>query len=376
MSGITRHILRQLAAGTVLVSITLAFVVWLTQSLQLLQFIVNKGLAIGAWLKLTLLLLPWFLSVILPAALFLVTLFVYNKLTMDRELVVAQAAGISRWGLAQPALLSAVAAALIGYLLTLFIVPYSYQAFRTMQWTIRNDVAQFVLRDGTFNQLTKDLTVYVRGRGGNGELLGVLIHDTRAPEASTTIMAERGAVGRSDTGSRILLFNGSRQSLEPNTGNLSVLHFDSYAMDFGAIQATQGNRYESNRERGTWDLLTAAPSETTSAPVAVRMRAEGHQRLVEPLNAPGFTFVALAFLLTGSFRKCGQTTRIVSAISAVVALQAAAIGATNLAGRDVLFTPLMYLAALLPIGIGMYIIKKPDWQFPSWPPLPLNASTA
>ena len=102
MSGITRYIFRQLAIGTVLVSLALASIVWLTQSLQFLQFVINKGLAIGAWLKLTMLLLPWFISVILPAALFLVIVFVYNKLTMDRELVVAQAAGISRVGLARP----------------------------------------------------------------------------------------------------------------------------------------------------------------------------------------------------------------------------------------------------------------------------------
>ena len=376
MSGITRYILRQLALGTALVSITLAFVVWLTQSLQFLQFIINKGLAIGAWLKLTLLLLPWFLSVILPAALFLVTLFVYNRMTMDRELMVAQAAGISRIGLARPALLSAAGAACVGYLLTLYIVPSAHQAFRTLQWTIRNDVSQFILREGTFNQLTKDLTVYVRGRGQNGELLGVLIHDTRSPEANKTIMAERGAVGRSDTGSRILLFNGSQQSLEPNTGNLSVLYFDSYAVDFGTLQAAQDNRYASNRERSTWDLMTAMPSETTAPRVAVRMRAEGHQRLVEPLNALGYACVALVFLLTGGFSKRGQTARIVTAIGAVVILQAAAIGAVNLASKNVLFTPLMYFVALLPIVIGMYIIKKPDWQFPSRRPLPLNASTA
>jgi lipopolysaccharide export system permease protein len=376
MSGITRYILRQLALGTVLVSLTLAFVVWLTQSLQFLQFIITKGLAVAAWLKLTVLLLPWFLSVILPAALFLVTLFVYNKLIMDRELVVAQAAGISRLGLARPAMLSAAAAAFTGYLLTLFIVPQAHQSFRTLQWTIRNDVSQFILREGTFNQLTKDLTVYVRGRGQDGELLGVLIHDTRAPEASATIMAERGAVGRSDSGSRVLLFNGSRQSLEPNTGNLSVLYFDSYAVDFGTLQATPDNRYENNRERGTWDLLTAAPSDTVPARVALRMRAEGHQRLVEPLNSLGFTLVALVFLLTGGFSKHGQTARIVAAIGTVVVLQASAIGAANLTGKDALFTPLMYVVALLPIALGMYIIMKPDWQFPDRRPLPLGTSPA
>ncbi len=376
MLGITRYILRQLAIGTLLVSIVLALVVWLTQSLQFLQFVINKGLAISAWLKLTLLLLPWFLSVILPATLFLVTLFVYNKLTVDRELVVAQAAGISRLGLARPALLSAAAAVAVGYILTLVVVPNAFQSFRTLQWTIRNDVSQFMLREGAFNSLTKGLTVYVKARGRDGELLGVLIHDARAPESALTIMAERGAVGRSEAGSRVLLFNGSRQSLVPQTGELSVLYFDSYALDFGTLQSVPENRYESNRERSTAELLTAAEGEGLSARVAVRMRAEGHQRLVEPLNSLGFTCVALAFLLTGAFSRRGQTGRIVMAIFAIILLQSAALGAANIAGKATLFTPLMYVVALLPIAVGLYIIARPGRRSPVRRTLPLGASTA
>jgi lipopolysaccharide export system permease protein len=362
MSGITRYIFRQLIIGTMLVGVALAFIVWLTQSLQFLQFVINKGLAIGAWLKLTMLLLPWFISVILPAALFLVIVFVYNKLTMDRELVVAQAAGMSRLTLARPALLSAAAAACFGYLLTLVIVPQAFQSFRDLQWSIRNDVSHILLREGAFNRVTKDLTVYVRGRAENGDLLGVLIHDTRQVSSSLTIMAERGAVGPGDGSgtARILLYNGSRQSLSPGKGDLSVLYFDSYTLDFGALERATDDRYANNRERGTWELLTAQPAPTTTERVAKRMRAEGHQRLVEPLNALGFACTALAFLLTGSFNKRGQTMRIVAAIGAVVLLQAGGIGAANLAGGEPLFTPLMYTVALLPVAVGLYIIASPD----------------
>jgi lipopolysaccharide export system permease protein len=376
MSGITRYIFRQLALGTVLVSIALAFVVWLTQSLQFLQFIINKGLAISAWLKLTMLLLPWFLSVILPAALFLVTLFIYNKLTVDRELVVVQAAGVSRLGMARPALISAAAVTFGGYLLTLVIVPNAFQAFRELQWSIRNDVSQILLREGTFNQLGKDLTVYVRGRDKNGDLLGVLIHDTRDAANSLTIMAERGAMGGEDEAARVVLFNGSRQSLAPGTGNLSVLYFDSYALDFGTLQNTPEGRYANNRERSTWDLLRAKAGDTIAPHVAAKMRAEGHQRLVEPLNALAFTCVGLAFLLTGAFNRRGQTMRIISAIATVVLLQAAALGAANLTGKDSLFTPLMYVVALLPIAAGMYIITQPDWRFSDRRIYPLGARTA
>src|SRR5882672_3627861 len=110
MTEITRYIFRQLSIGTVLVSAALSCIVWLTQSLRFLQFVVNKGLALSAWIKLTLLLLPSFLAVVIPPALFFVVLFIYNKLILDRELVVAQAAGVSRVSLAKPALWAAAAA--------------------------------------------------------------------------------------------------------------------------------------------------------------------------------------------------------------------------------------------------------------------------
>jgi lipopolysaccharide export system permease protein len=367
MSGITRYIFRQLALGTVLVSIGLAFLVWLTQSLQFLQYVINKGLAIGTWLKLTVLLLPWFLSVILPAALFLVVLFIYNKLIVDRELVVAQAAGVSRLGLARPALLSAAGAVAVGYSLTLLIVPASFQAFRELQWNVRNDVSQIMLREGMFNQLGKDLTVYVRGRGERGDLLGVLIHDTRSSQESLTIMAERGAVARTDVGSRIHLINGSRQVLTTGTGNLSVLYFDSYELDFGSLKSTAEDRYETAREISTWALLNASEATGFSPVIAPRLKAQGHQRLVDPLNALGFACIGLAFLLTGAFNRHGQVARIVAAIAAVTLVQAAALGAVNLAGKNVWFIPLMYVVSLLPIAAGMYIIMKPGWRFPAQP---------
>lgn len=361
MSGITWYIFRQLIVGTTLVSVALAFLVWLTQSLQFLQFIVNKGLALGAWLKLTVLLLPWFLSVILPAALFFVVLFVYSKLSLDRELVVAQAAGMSRVRIAAPALLCAGVSVFMGLLFTLYLVPESMRSFKELQWTIRSDVSQVLLRDGTFNQIGENLTVYVRGRDRNGDLIGVMVHDTRDPDRAMTIMAERGSLG---DGSSVILHNGSRQELPRGTGNLSVLYFDSYSLDFRGVGAGGDDRYADIRERPTGELFTLSEADGITPANVVRMRAEGHQRVVGPLGAMAFTLMGLAFLLTGPFDRKGQTKRMLGAIAVVVALQAAALGIMSLASKDLVYIPAMYAVALLPIPVGLYILLAPQWRRP------------
>ena len=363
MSGITRYIFRQLAVGTILVSVALAFIVWLTQSLQFLQFIVSKGLSVSAWLKLTVLLLPSFLLTILPAALFFVILFIYNKLALDRELVVAQAAGVSRLGLAWPALLSAAGVAFVGYALSLFIVPGSVKTFKEVQWVLRNDVSQVLLRDGAFNQLANGLTVYVRGRGRTGELMGVMVHDTRPKDRNLTLMAERGVVANGADGPKILLSNGNRQELVKGTGDLSVLYFDSYSFELAGLDAPATSRYEDNRERSTFDLLTATTANANSALTATRMRAEGHQRLVGPFDAFGYAFVALVFLLTTTFERRGQAVRIGGAVVGAVIFQAATLGAQSLASTSSVFIPLMYVIATLPVATGLYMIAAPEWRW-------------
>ena len=361
MSGITWYIFRQLIIGTSLVSVALAFLVWLTQSLQFLQFIVNKGLALGAWLKLTVLLLPWFLSVILPAALFFVVLFIYSKLSVDRELVVAQAAGMSRLRIAAPGLLSAGVAVAMGLVFTLYLVPESMRSFKELQWTIRSDVSQVLLRDGTFNQIGENLTVYVRGRDKNGDLVGVMVHDTRDADSAMTLMAERGAIGDGAGGSSVVLYNGSRQELRRGKPNLSVLYFDSYTLDFRNIASAGDDRYADIRERPTYELFTLSEADGVSPANVVRMRAEGHQRIVGPVGALTFTLVALGFLLTGAFDRKGQTKRMVGAVAIVVGLQAAALGVMSLASKDLAYVPAMYAVALLPVPVGLYILLAPQW---------------
>lgn len=366
MSGITWYIFRQLIVGTSLVSVALAFLVWLTQSLQFLQFIVNKGLALGAWLKLTVLLLPWFLSVILPAALFFVVLFVYSKLSLDRELVVAQAAGMSRMRIAAPALMCAGAALAMGLLFTLYLVPGSMRSFKELQWTIRSDVTRILLRDGSFNQISQHLTVYVRGRDKNGDLIGVMVHDTRDPSRPTTLMAERGTLSDREGGSSVLLLNGSRQELRRGTANLSVLYFDSYTLDFRGVGEGGDDRYADIRERPTRELFNLSEADGISPANVVRLRAEGHQRIVGPVGAIAFTLVGLAFLLTGPFDRKGQTKRMVAAVAVVVGLQAAALGIMSLASKDLFYIPAMYAVALLPIPVGLYILLSPQWLRPAF----------
>lgn len=357
MTGISRYMARQLLIGTALVGVVLVFIIWLTQSLRFLQFVMNKGLPLGAWLKLTVYMLPGFVTLILPFGFFFVVLFVYNKLAMDKELVVVQAAGVSRAGLALPAVAVGGGLTILILFMNSFVVPATVSAFKELQWAIRTDISQVLLREGAFNTLGSGLTVYVRDRAPNGELLDLMVNDARKPGAAVTLLAARGAVRDGDDGRVVMLYNGSRQA-RGAADDLSVLYFDSYALDLGKLGGADAVRSPDNRERSTFQLLALDETDGFTAANVSRMRSEGHQRLAMPFNLIGYALVAVAWLLSGDFDRRGQWRRVGGAILCAVALQAAALGAMNATAKSAFLAPLMYMVALLPILGGAYILTR------------------
>lgn len=363
MMGITRYFLRQLTVGMVFVSAALACVLWLTQSLRLIEMIVSQGISVTTFLRLTGMLMPSFLVVIIPIALFAVIVFTYNKLNSDRELVVLRAAGLSNWALARPALLLAGAATVLCYALSLWIIPLTVQNFREVQWSIRNDISNILLQEGSFNKFGNGLTIYVRARSAEGELLGILVHDKRSSAKPVTLMAEKGAMVFTETGPRILMVNGNRQQLPDGTGQLSVLDFDSYTVDLSSSGGGDATRFRDARERSLLELINADEAELGTTDYH-RAKVELHQRLTSPLYCLGFALVALATLLSAGFDRRGQTATVLTAVGLMVAIEAAALGLANMAASRPMFLPLLYLLAVLPLALGPWVLARPPRHNP------------
>lgn len=341
MRIIQTYVVRQLVFVAVLVTVTLTMAVWLTQSLRFVELIVNRGLSIDAYLRLTVLLLPSFLSLMLPIALFTAVLFTYNKLIADSELIVLRAAGLGPFQLARPALLVAIIIAAIGYLLTLYLLPLSYRHFKDMEFDVRNDLSGLLLREGAFNSLTDGITVYIRARAPDGELQGILLHDNRERGNPVTLMAERGRLASTDEGPRVILVNGNRQQVDRQNGKLSLLYFDRYSVDLGGIGSERTQRWREPRERYLNELFY--PDDQVLSPVAAaKLRAEAHNRLTSPLLAFAFTLVALTSLLGGEFSRRGQARRIFAAVMVVLGLQSGAIALSNAIVRWPVLIPLPY----------------------------------
>ena len=359
MQKVSGYILRRSTVAFLFVTLSLVCAIWLMQSLRLIDLIVNRGLPFSMFLYMSMLMLPTFLALILPVSLFAAVLFAYNRLTMDSELLVMRAAGISQTGLSKSAFLLAGIVTVIIYSLTLYLLPLSFREFKDRQVTIRNDFSTVLLQEGVFTELAMGITVFVRERGAEGELLGVLVHDGRNPEKPVTMMAENGALVRTDEGPQVIMVNGNRQEVSKDSGALSLLYFDRYVLDVHSVDKTLDKRWREPRERFLDELFFPDMTDGNNQFNAAKLRAEGHQRLTLPIYALTFTVIALAALLSGDYARRGLGKRITTAILLIVAIQGAALGFTNLAARFPWLVPLIYLNALLPLIGGIIVLFRP-----------------
>lgn len=356
-----RYMVRQQAWPLVFAVMAISGIVWMAQSLRFVDLVLNRGLPMSTLFELAGLVLPMYTSIFLPIVLFATVVFAYNRMVMDSEMVIWRAAGLSPMRLAAPALALSGLVMLICYALNLYYMPAAYRYFKDLQFAVRTNYAQVLLREGAFNEIGNGVTVYVRERASNGELLGIFIHDRRENGEPVTMLAERGALVQTGEGPRVVMANGNRQLVKKDRKDLSILYFDRYTLDLKSKEDSTGPRWREPRERFLNELFhpsTTGPNAQTNQRFRLKLLAEGHQRLSSPLLAPAFVLIALVALLTGEFNRRGQIRRVASACAAMVLVQSLSIALHSLAGINAALAVLMYLLPVSAIGVCLWLLMR------------------
>lgn len=372
---IDRYVIRQIVAAMIIVVVSLTCVIWLSQSLRFIDMIVNRGLPLATFIYFTVLLMPTWLSLVLPIACFAATMFVYSRMASDRELVVLTASGLGPLGLARPAIIVSIIVTLLGYLLSLYLVPVSYRGFKELQFQIRHNYTNVLLREGVFNSISNDVTVFVRARQPDGQLAGIIVQDDRDGKESITLLAERGALILDGKDPKVLMVNGNRQARDNMTGRINILYFDRYTVDLGGIGDAAQRTARDQNELFVEDLLN--PTEQITQPRNfIKYKAEGHSRLITPLLGLALPLIGLVVILKGEFSRRGQSRRLIVAVLLVGLVQAAVLGSKYAAAKEFGLLPLMYGSAIAPILICLIILTRQKLRRPRSPSAPVEGSPA
>ena len=339
------YILRQIVGPFLLFTLLLTLVVWMTQSLRLLDLVINRGQSAAIFAYLTMLMIPSLLVVIAPIAFFGAALYALNKLNSDSELVVMWSAGISGFQLALPVLAASMLVMAISYACSLYLMPLGQRTMKDKVFDIRADIGAAILREGAFTTPSEGLTVFIRELAPNGEIRGILVHDNREPKRPLTYLAESGVLAQTQEGARLIMQNGNVEQGEAGGFRLSVLKFDRYVFDLDQYAGPQRASDRDTSERYLSELLN--PPFTADQPVRRGVYlAEGHNRLSAPLYCIAFALIALAATTKGRLARTSYALRLSGAALLGAALRLVGYGAQGLAARNPQLVVILYLLPL------------------------------
>ncbi len=307
------------------------------------------------FIEMTSLLMPRLFIILSPIAVFAASLFVYNRMIVDRELPVIQAAGITPIQNAKPALLIGVIIAAICIYINNFLIFTAENRLSRLTWEVKNNVTHLLLKDGEFNTLQPNLTIFISAHEKDGSISGILVKDERKANLKVVLSAEKGRIVYVDNMPRIILVKGSRQELNTDTYSFSSLEFDRYSVDFGTME--QKKQKNSGARSKTLAELFNAKNDASLSPVEVRKYIiEGNKRLLSPLYNLLFAILGCTGLLIGSFNRRGQTKIILFSILLMVLVQAGDLAFSNLAQSSLYFLIGLYANFVLPFVICMALL--------------------
>lgn len=307
MNAFDRYLLRQIIP-TVLVTLFIAAVILCMERLmRLLDIAVGNGVSTLVVFQMLSNLIPHYIGLALPAALFLGVLLGFRKLSLQSELDAVLSSGVGLTRFIRSALALAAVLAAFNFLLSGYIQPYSRYAYRAILFNITSGVIEQGIGEGVFMNLPNGYTLRVeQSRGAGRELVGVFAHKEESDGKIITLTAKRGELvtGEMDGIVTMRLFDGARSEWSPATGENATLRFEGefdWPLDLADLVKFRG-RGGDERELTTNELFSAmaanraagrsgpaAPEVSENAPAAEKLPpsaidAEFHGRVVFTLS--------------------------------------------------------------------------------------------
>ncbi len=356
MTLIQGYLFRQIGLPVVAACAALAGIGLLSQSLDQLEVIVERGQSVWVMIKLTLLALPQLLAVILPIGLFVGALIALTRLQREQELTAAFASGMTRWSVIDPAARIALIAAAVALIMNVFVQPWAQQSQRDTAFEIRTDLAALLVEEGTFVEGPQGLTVYVQRIQQSGLLENLFVYIQDGEDTRTWDAAE-ARFERIDGIPYLTLSNGSAQEYSSD-GVLTQLSFDSLPFDLTPFIDTEDRVTYKPTDLYMQDLF--APSAQVIADSGSRgeLLAEAHSRLSSPLYALVAMGMALGAIMGGAFSRTGYGGRIAKAAAFFLVVRIAGYALVAASAWNGWLNVFQYLLPIIATAVALRVLFR------------------
>lgn len=278
----------------------------LERMLRIVEDVTEHGAPPGRAFEMLGYLIPHYLELAIPAALFLAVLSATRRMQTSDELAAMQAAGVSIWRLLRPVLGISLVLAVVMLMNGGWVQPHARYAFKMQMHRITDTTVALRLQPGVFQRLG-DRAVVRADEVSNGgrRLRGFFAVVDKKDGMRNVITATRARVrtdNGDDNGIAVELHNGTivRDNGGDSTGSVT---FQSYLWEPPTgVVAPYGDRGETEKELTLAELMRADAATLARNSHPANVRTARHLRIVKPLSLPLLTFLAVPLALLGSGR--------------------------------------------------------------------------
>ncbi|MBU4122041.1 MAG: LPS export ABC transporter permease LptF [Proteobacteria bacterium] len=296
---INGYILKEMAVPFCTILLVLTFVLLMGRILQLMDLMINKGIAFADIARLMILLMPSFLVFTIPISLLMAILIGLGRLSGDNEITVLKMSGVSLYQLSLPVACAALAAFIMTATTSLFLVPFGNLASRNLLYDMAKQKASIGIREKVFIDDFRGILLYAERISVHGDFLeGVLISDNRITREPSTIIARRAyLISNPDTMVITLrLEDGSTHTVDAGLKNYRKMDFRFYDVRLD-LAASLSEKKEVDAKSGAEMTVAELISKLRSLGIkdeALReMAIELNKKLTIPLSCLVFALIGV-----------------------------------------------------------------------------------
>ena len=349
MNRIQIYIFGRALKAFVLTLAVLVGVIWLTQALEQLNLMTNKGQSFGVFIQITWLVLPKFLSFIAPIAVLIASIYTLNSLNNDSELVIMTNSGAKPFSILKPLLVLAALVMIGDSAVAHYFSPNARQQLRAFFAEVNSDLISSVIKPGEFANINQGITFYVGTRDGNGVFKDVFVSDNRDKTQTLNYLANLGAITRTTKGTFFVLQNGTIHRRPKDRESISIIDYSSYAFDLSTFQRALPNEFQFKKPSDNFTPYLSKIDEKNNSFVRSPNKyfSEFHSRFAEPLYSIAYVLIAFFFLGAAQNTRQGLSLFVLSTLLCALALRTSGFAAQSLGTQ---YTAANMMQYALPIG--------------------------
>jgi len=271
---------------------------------------------------------------------------------------VMNASGMSPWRIFRPFLTTTLLVSLLVLGVSAYVAPAGLRELRDWATKVKADFVVNIVQPGRFINIERGLTLHIRERRGDGQLLGIFIDDRRDPNERATSLAEYGEIVETGRGTFLVLINGSVQRVESGRADPTIVKFERYAFDLSRFTGGPQLGALGVRERNLWDVAFPDPNDPTYKQIPTHFRAELHDRIAAPIYPIAFTVLCFAILGAPRTSRQSREVSIVITIVAIGALRLVGFACNVVAAQNVAAVYVLWGSMLLTFALGLYAIAR------------------